>query len=520
MKFLLPLLASLAAFFTARHFGGIPESALTVAPPAAAERSELRGLARQKDRLVQRNCTSVAALEKLYRSGTLPDFELQAALRQAAAHDPEGTWDWVDARQMSPFQRADLLRAVAGTWFKTDPDAVLARLATAGYWERGQIAGSLIGQLMAGPDGKIAATSAQLDRILDLAYIDAPNTFQNCSAEGAAKLLALPAGSSRDRLLEMFAAVWLQRDPAASSAWFQQLPAGIRNEAGAQFAERALASRGEGPSAARSFAIGWLLKDAPAVARARLGATLADTMAETDPAAALKWANENLSARPLAEATGKVIARILASDPEGARQMVASLPPGNSRNSAANGLAGAWITKEPAAAVAWWLQNIAEEVSRDTNYGSPAYQLGSKWGKSDPQSFRDYFADPAATKLPDAMIRSAMKEMMANREATFDWLATLPAEGRGPLIKAAYHEWVYTAPVEAAAAFDSRPELANGDVAQQVATGWYRSDPRAAVGWVSKLPWGGVRESAIAGLKKMAERKGGSAPEDLKKLLP
>ena len=194
MNYLLPLLASLAVFFTARHFGGTSESAPAVASPAAAARGELRGLARQKDRLVQRNCTSVAALDKLYRSGNLPTSGLQAALRQAAAHDPEKTWDWVDARQMSSFRRADLLQTVAGTWFKADPDAALARLAAAGYWERGQIAASLIGQLMAGSHGKITATSGQLDRLLGLGGLQAHAAFPSCSAEDAAKLLAPPTG--------------------------------------------------------------------------------------------------------------------------------------------------------------------------------------------------------------------------------------------------------------------------------------------------------------------------------------
>ena len=411
---------------------------------------------------------------------------------------------------------------MAGVWFDADPDAALARISSCIYFDRSQLAGSLIGKLSGNNPAAIAAVHKHLDRILDLGALSSlRSSLPPFTTTGADLLFALPEGKSRDRMLAAFAAKWLERDSSAAAAWLKQLPPGTRNDAIAQFTELAMHPQAV-TEAGRQLVIDWLLNEAPEATRLRFAPQIADAMAEKDPAAALKWANANLTARPLAEATGKILARLLAADPDAARQMVLSQPPGNSRNFAANRLAEQWIATEPAAAVTWWLRNVGQDALRDTTNIGMSHRLGLRWFQSDPDSFRAYLADPASKELPSAMIYAAVREMMADRETTFDWIATLPKESRGSVIKAAYQNWSYEAPADAAAAFDSRPELATGDAARQIATNWYRRNPGAAIEWVGALPWGGLREAALAGMKKMADddlRDGGTVPEDLKKLL-
>ena len=136
--------------------------------------------------------------------------------------------------------------------------------------------------------------------------------------------------------------------------------------------------------------------------------------------------------------------------------------------------------------------------------------------------YRDFLADPGSPDLPPATIGSAVAHLMKDRESTFDWIATLPAGRREPVLKTAYTRWALDSPVEAAAAFESRPELATGEGARQIAYFWYRKDPSGAAGGVSGLPWGGLRESALAGLRKMADyqaQSGGTVPEEVRQLL-
>jgi hypothetical protein len=119
-------------------------------------------------------------------------------------------------------------------------------------------------------------------------------------------------------------------------------------------------------------------------------------------------------------------------------------------------------------------------------------------------------------------VNGAVGQLIKDREGTFDWIATLPDDRREPVLKTAYLRWALDSPAEAAAAFDSRPELATGDGARQIAYYWYRADPSAAAGWVANLPWGGLRESAISGLRKMADyqtQSGSAVPEEVRQLL-
>jgi hypothetical protein len=149
--------------------------------------------------------------------------------------------------------------------------------------------------------------------------------------------------------------------------------------------------------------------------------------------------------------------------------------------------------------------------------------LGKEWAATQPDSLRSYLADPARPALPQSLLAAGVMELVSKDQAgTLEWIAGMPEKQRPALAKAAFQGLAYQAPAKAAATFDARPELATGEAAGYIASSWYSKDPQATVGWISTLPWGGPRESAIAKVKAIAEFEvslGGSFPEDLKKLL-
>jgi hypothetical protein len=268
----------------------------------------------------------------------------------------------------------------------------------------------------------------------------------------------------------------------------------------------------------------WLLKEASAGARTRLGERMAIAMAEDDPVAALQWATKNLDSKSLGQATSDIMKLAVAGDPKRAQALVESLPAGSQRESAANEVAGYWVAKDPTAAITWWLGQRQGNASTrpDASAMAGVMNLGRTWYQKDPDSFRAWLADPEAPQLPDVLLQTGLKGMITDRDAAFEWIGSLPQAKRGPVVHAAYAQLAVKSPEEAASAYEAWPDLATGDSAKTIAMIWYGQDQQKAIGWVANLPWGGAREAALGALKKMAEvqvQRGGSIPEELKELL-
>ena len=525
MKYLFPLLACLAVFLAARQFGGALESGIPGASSQKDAGRGAKGLARQADRLAGRACKSPAALERLHRSGELAEEDLIAAIRQAAEHDPEGTWAWIEAGDYGPDgngTRSKYLQVVLSKWFGKDPEAALAKIS-AHNPGGSYLAGFVIGMLGSGTEEEAAAVRDHLDELVDMVgNQERAIFFPPRTAENAALFMALPEGRSREILLGKFAAVWLQENSAAAAGWVKQLPGKVRNEAMVEFTGDALNDNPWISEAGRKFAMEWVMNEASPAEKIRFGPRLAENLATKNPAEAIRWATANLSGNALEDATSKVITRLLSTDPEAARQIAETLPAGDGRTAAVAGVAGTMLKKDPTAAIGWWLNHTGDHNPSNRTDARTSAALGSQWFQADPDSFRAYLADPDGLELPFAMVQQALQKMMEDRDGTFDWIASLPASNRDPVIKSAYMVLAQESPEKAAAAFDSRPDLATGDGARMILNYWYGRDPNKAVAWVASLPWGGTREAALSAVRKIAEQqvqKGQEPPQQLKELL-
>ena len=508
MKRLLPFIAAVAAYFAAREFRSSPSPATdsAAAPAPLPPRVELRGLARRADRLATAEAANPALLERLTRAGSLSQSDRWELVRRSAQADPEGTWTWLESQDFSDNERNNLRRIIAQVWFPLEPEALLGRLDATSY-DDWQIAGSLVGLLFSKDPTEVAAATRHLDALVALASPNSTASFYLPRDESsAALLLALPAGRARDTLTRQYATSWLEEDVVAARAWMKNLPETTQAEIMGSFVERGGIQYNTSPET-RAAAAAWIRDEADPAARARLGPALVEWMARNDPATALAWASENLSAAPLAIATAKVVSQLFASDPDQARAIVAGLPPGNLRHRGAAGVAEAWIGKEPAAAVDWWLSQVDSTEAARSSGITAGSRLGDLWLHVDPDSLRARLADPDQPALPMSLASPALRHW-AEKEpvATLDWAATLPADRQESFVRTTYRGWAY----------DDAP------AAGVIASAWFRRDAEASIRWTADLPPGPARDAAIQSLRKSADfevQLGGTFPPALQKLL-
>jgi hypothetical protein len=323
-------------------------------------------------------------------------------------------------------------------------------------------------------------------------------------------------------LARQYAARWLEKDVAAARAWMKNLPEATQAEIMGSFVERGGIQYNTSPET-RAAAAAWVQNEADPTTRARLGPALVEWMAREDPAAALAWATAHLSAAPLAHATATLVISLYSTDPEGARQMVADLPPGNLRHRAAAEIATAWATEEPAAAVDWWLSQVDPAEAAKSSGITAGYRLGEAWFRDDPDSLRARLADPAQPALPMSLAYQAIRQWTKeDPAATLDWAARLPADRRESFLRTTFRDWSDRDAPAAAAAYLGQPDLAPPAAAASIAGNWFRGDPEASIRWTAGLPEGPARAAALENLKRLADfevQLGDSFPPALQKLL-
>lgn len=522
MKRLLPIIAAVVAYFAAREFRPDPPpvSKTAATPVPVKPRIELRGLARQADRLATAEAANPALLERLTRAGSLSPGDRWDLVRRSAQADPEGTWAWLVSQDFSDQERNNLRSIIAQVWFPLDPQALLGRLDATSY-DDWQIAGSLVGLLFSEDPKAASAARQHLDTLVNLASPSPTSFFLPNNDSTSALLLALPEGRARDALTRQYAAWWLEDDVAGARAWMKNLPEAMQAEIMGSFASRGI-QHGTKPET-RAAVAAWIRDEADPTTRARLGPVLVEWMAREDPAAALAWASENLSAAPLAHAMATLVTTQFSTDPEGARRMVEDLPPGNLRHRAAGEIATVWVSKDPAAAVDWWLSQVDPAEAAKSNGISAAYRLGEAWFQSDPDSLRARLADPEQAALPITMASQAIRQWTkSDPAATLEWSAALPAERRESFVRATYRDWAYEDAPSAAADFANRPDSAPPAAAASIVSSWFDRDPDAAIRWTADLPPGPAREAALKNLQRNADfevQLGGTFPPALQKLL-
>ncbi|MFD0892634.1 hypothetical protein KBB96_14515 [Luteolibacter ambystomatis] len=480
---------------------GSPDLPRSTRPPDAGEilrtaKNDLHGLARRRAMVELASTPSLGALERLRSSGRanwqLPDPVVQAC----AARDPEATWRFLigggDAAITSHAQ------IVLTEWLKKDPEAFTGILrVTSGFSDRRSIAEAAM-RFLEGTDDTLAAAAMKHFEILVSIDPDLANSLTSTGPERdrfLSRLLALKPSNARDRIWAGIADRWLAKDWLAATTWAESLPAESRRQIEARFTETAFASKNPDDGPLVMWAVKWLSRKASSGDVSRLGPLYVKALAQTQPDEALEWAGSHLSGYPLAQAMGSIAATRFATDPDGAREMVANLAAGGTQQTATAAIAMAWARTDPVGAVSWWL-----EFPHDSNGPTEFTRLRSQLTKAQLEEFSAYALEPETPALPSILASLAVN--YENPVSTVDQVEPATGANRERILTSAVSYWATQDPAAAAARLTESPDLLNTTRAKRITDQWYQSDRAATVAWAAGLPDEEIRGSLEASLRE------------------
>lgn len=357
-------------------------------------------------------------------------------------------------------ERNNALQGVAKTWLAADPSAAL-------QWASGlpgntSMVNDLI-QSLANSNPKLAAT--YLDNMTD------PIARNDTITIIGRKLSTGPTA-----------------DPAAALAWFNQTATG----SGYQTAVASLFSGLATPSVQTwvdangtsggsvspytqntTLAVSLLAKVTDPAARQAAISSVADGWAKSDPKAALTWAQ--------------------------------TLPDsdGSARTAALNTIVTTWSNTDPAAAGAF-VQNSA-----DPSVFLPiAPALAQTMAATNPQAALAFAQSlPAGTAQTQALNNAFTGLAQSNFTAAWTGAANLPpGDNQNTVLTNLVGVQAAKDPTQAAALLDKIPDVtAQLNATSSLAATWIKLDPQAFTIWLTALPTGDIRDTAIAQLASSAQ---------------
>lgn len=457
------------------------------------------GLARRAALLKKLEHPRAADIQRLMESGEVHGSAVYDLARLWARQDPAGMWRWFSEDGNKRLSAADVGNVIFPEWFRADPDAAVAAFRGAKYYDfRSSAARGLLSHLLGADDAlrqkllplldELTATGAGLDQGLGK------------EPEYATKLLSLPASAARDTLLAQTAHAWLQRDWKGATAWAATLTEPVKSKIMAEFVSTALnpnvpfsfypdnEAGSTKDAACLTWAREWFTTEAPGELRRKLGPDYMRALADTDAGAALAWAQENLSARPLANAVIEILQH--QADPAKARAVVEQLPPGGVKQRAAFAAAGF-----PGAESVQWLMGQVKPDAWDWG------QVGAQWAFADAAAFRNFIAAQDSAALPKALVAAGIGNLVRkDAPGTLTWATAFPQTGWA---SDALRGWSREDPAASATWLKGHPDTSiKPETVKALAGDYFRRAPRDAVAWATALSPGPAREASVTALRQ------------------
>ncbi|HEX7062780.1 MAG TPA: hypothetical protein VF200_12465 [Woeseiaceae bacterium] len=487
------------------------------------------GFAAQPDfeREVWRRWGELDADAALAYAATLEGMEraraAQGLFAAAAGAEPEATMRIADRLDADPDNRTRSLRI--DDLASGDPAAAVAYVrGLESALERHRAAAHL--GLLLGRNGLEAA-----DRWA--ARFQEPElrrAFEDAAAQSAAEvdpagtlerlLAAEGAKGNRSRLAAAFGAV-AARDVQQALQWFERIDDPGQRRAVARTVAVQLAQ--SDPEAA----LAWAQKHDGSIEN-RLYAMVIGVVAETNPELAIAHANGLENRWQRMAAFGTLAERLSENDPQRAAQMADSMDDRELRSMMLQRVAMNWLQSDPQAALDWVLS--ADFGNRDEVMMSAAFTLARSdldaaiallprldersapiWRQqiaanlaaqrsiAEARSFIARFeGTPGYSELVSGMVQGLVRN---DPGMAIDLLKEIPDEGQRQMLAAqVFMMYAHRSPRDAAedvARLSGDAERASA--MRMVMSQWSRSDPQAAERWVERLPRGPDRDGAIAG---------------------
>ncbi len=325
------------------------------------------------------------------------------------------------------------------------------------------------------------------------------------AAELAAKY---SRGYAAQEILGRIGKTWADSDPEGGMQFAATLPIGSRAKLGAAivggWAEKDLAAAASFTAAQTDVAF-----------RNALAKGLVEPWAKKDPAAALAWSQENLRGEARSEAVGDIVEVAAGKDIAAAGELVASMAPGNTQNSAAASLLHMWSNKgrEQRDAAIEWLAILPDKEARRAVFD----QVGIDWS-NDPAGARAFLTGPHADLASNSMVAQiARREAAKNPEAAMEWAGKLPGDRADAARSAVLNSWLGVRPEAAANYVRSLAASPEREQAINIVTrqfGWQAPDHAAA--WILSLADAG-QTTALKSLENMPPERRRKIEDAMKK---
>jgi len=476
-------------------------------------RAQPGGLARRLALMKLADQATDHDLPDLLTSGTLSAEDLFRLVRHWADRDPAGCWAWHEREGAAAVRGYGVINLIFAAWARQDPAAAMDALRAATWESQSSAADGILEVWLLDENKSAEALAPYLDDLARLASTPRRWAALEDPERLGARLLALPSGTARTDFIRKFGAGFFEKDWAAAVAWTSSMPEPDRSALLAQSAATALNTRMQNRSLGNAaadprhaerlaWAQQWLATEADTTTRARLGPLYVESLAATDPAAALVWAQESLGGWTLSQAIGKIVESQAGADREGTLALIDSLPPGGVRTKATDAFVAQWHNQDPAAATAWALAQSRDTLS-DQGWGN----LGSKWAFADPDGFKAAIQAPSG-EVPPQMVGSGVRNLVRkDAPGTASWASSLPPTLRERTLSSTMHTWAGEDAPAAAKFIADNPSIPIPDgAAIRVAELFHSRDPEAAVTWTRALPVGPTRDSARTAVKAAIEK--------------
>jgi RNA polymerase sigma factor (sigma-70 family) len=374
---------------------------------------------------------------------------LLSVARSWAKQDPDGALAWVEALPASSIKntaiasaldtmseldpayaanytinlnlpaglmRDNLLQRITATWAQTDPTAVLT-------WANTNLTGDAYDN---------AATQA-----LDEISISDP-------ASAVAALTQLSDPNVVNKVIPAIASNWANQDPQAALAWVQSLPTDSTDTRSSAIAA-VLRGTNYDPVSAAAYIQQNFATD-PAFNK--LATQVVTSWSQSDPQAALTWAESLPLGEAQSDAVNAAITQLANVDPQTAWNDAQQLS-GSAQDTAMVNVINAWVNQQPAQAAAA-LANLPQGADLATATGDVA----KSWLSQNPNAASQWIDTLPQGDARDSAVTQLIASVSKNDPASaFNWAVTLgDPTARNTQVVALATQWSSNNPTAAAAA--------------------------------------------------------------------
>jgi hypothetical protein len=459
-----------------------PRKAMTMLPAGLRGRQEFTDIASEVFSLwAGENAVEAARQAQQLPGGPFRKNALQGIAQAWAETAPATAMAWVETFRPGQ-ERQALQQVVLNGWARSDP-----RAAADYAWKTSALLrNNMLSQITAvWSQQDLPATIAWVRQLPEgenrmQAFASLAGAWAQQDPQGIKDYLAGLSPSLAAKAIHFVASAMAGADPEATWDWIMTLPAGVARD-GALMSTLNQMGPIDAEAARRVMAL------SPAGnSSAHLMRQLAVQWAQSDPDAALEWAQALPSPKARNSAIGAIQQSRLNEDPTAVAQWLLTAPPGVAdNNNLLTQTASTLANSDLDAAVAWM-----KKLPTDTQKVTAFNQISERWATDDPSAVARFIQSLPVSDNKNEMLRRLGGIWADNdRVAAMKFAETLPDESRASFMPSLCEKWAETDPHAAAAYLAALPgQIGKSEGALAIVDSWSAQDPKNAAAWAMSFP--------------------------------